>query len=121
MKVKKYLASIFFICSFNASAGTIEAGPFYLDSITVIGVSAFGHQAGNIEIKITNGHGNPAGISCDSNYVATKSSVTGYQAILSTLLAAQAAQKPVRLGLTDDPSLTAFGGRCSLVSVTLLK
>jgi hypothetical protein len=41
--------------------------------------------------------------------------------MLSVLLVAQSAQKPVRIGITDDPTLTAFSGRCSLVSVILLK
>ena len=104
-----------------SSAGTLEVGPVYLDSVTAIGPSAFGHAAGNLEIKVTNGTGSPAGVTCDANYVATRNTVANFKEMLSVLLAAQIAQKPVRIGITDDPTLTAFGGRCSLVSVTVLK
>ena len=102
-------------------AGTVETGPVYIDSVSVIGPSAFGHQAGNMEIKVTNGTGNPSAVTCDVNYVTTKNSVPNFKEMLSVLLAAQLAQKPVRLGLTDDPTLTAFSGRCSLVSVGIFK
>ena len=120
--VLKAAVAVALISGSNFScAGTLEVGPVYLDSVSVIGSAAFGHAAGNIEIKVTNGIGSPAGITCDSNYIATRNTVPNFKEILSTLLAAQVAQKPVRIGITDDPSATAFGGRCSLVSVAILK
>jgi len=119
--LKALLVAGFFTISNFSAAGTLQIGPVYLDTVSLIGSPAFGHPAGNMEIKITNGTGNPTGISCDSNYVATKNSVPNFSAMLSILLAAQIAQKPVILGLTDDPALMAFGGRCSLVYVAIVK
>ncbi len=110
-----------FMFSFGAYAGVQDIGPVYLDSIVVIGPTAFGHQAGNMEIKITNGMTGLTGVTCSADYVTTKSSTPNFKEMLSILLAAQIAGKPVRIGITDDASLMAFGGRCSLASVTLLK
>jgi hypothetical protein len=119
MKVKALFLLTISCLAFNVSAGTVQLG-VSLDSVTIIGPTAFGHQAGNMEIKVTNGFSSPS-LSCDSNYIATKSSVTNFKEMYSMLLAAQLANKPVVLGITDDPSLTAFGGRCSLVSVGIVK
>lgn len=107
--------------SLGAYSGTQETGPVYLDSVTLIGASAFGHQAGNMEIKITNGITGLTGMTCATDYVATKSSTPNFKEMFSMLLAAQIAGKAVRIGITDDTSAMAFGGRCSLVSVTVLK
>jgi hypothetical protein len=119
MKFKKLLLVVFSCFSLNAAAGTVQLG-VSLDSVTVVGPTAFGHQAGNMEIKVTNGFSSPS-LVCDPNYIATKGSVTNFKEMYSMLLAAQLANKPVVLGITDDPSLTAFGGRCSLVSVGIAK
>ena len=119
MKLKISFIALFLCLAFNAAAGTVQLG-VSLDSVTIIGPTAFGHQAGNMEIKVTNGFSSPS-LSCDSNYIATKSSVTNFKEMYSILLAAQLANRPVVLGITDDPSLTAFGGRCSLVSVGIVK
>lgn len=67
------------------------------------------------------GTGSPSAVTCDLNYVATKNTVPNFKEMFSLLMAAQIAQKPVHLGLTDDPGLQAFGGRCSLVSVAIVK
>jgi len=118
----KFKTPLLIICScfvLQASAGTVQLGAS-LDSVTVVGPTAFGHQAGNVEIKVTNGFSSPS-LSCDSNYITTKNSVPNYKEMLTMLLAAQLANRPVVLGITDDPSLTAFGGRCSLVSVGIVK
>jgi hypothetical protein len=120
MQIKKWLFAFSCYISASSYAGTVQVGAS-LDSVTIIGPTAFGHQAGNMEIKVTNGLGSLTGVVCDSNYIATKNTVTNFKEMLSILLAAQLAQKPVILGITDDPSLTAFGGRCSLVSVGILK
>lgn len=107
--------------SLGAYAGTQDVGPVYLDSIVIIGPSSFGHQAGNMEIKITNGMTGLSGVTCSADYVTTKSSTPNFKEMLSILLAAQIAGKSVKIGITDDASAMAFGGRCSLASVTLLK
>jgi hypothetical protein len=119
MKFKKSLVTIISLLAFNASAGTVQIGAL-LDSVAIIGPTAFGHQAGNMEIKVTNGFSSPS-LSCDSNYITTKNSVPNFKEIYAMLLAAQLANRPVMLGVTDDPALTAFGGRCSIVSVSIAK
>lgn len=124
MKISLVCASFFLgvliLLSNYTLAGTVQVGPKKIDAITIIGNTVFGHQAGNLEIKITDGIGNPAGVSCDQNYIATKSTSPNFNQIVSVLLAAQLAGKSVTIGITDDATLTAFGGRCSLVSVTLV-
>lgn len=104
----------------TAQATTLQYGPIYLDSVGTIGPSAFGHQAGNMEIKIKNGLPSDFAIACDRNYVTTKNTIPNFNQIFTILLAAQTAGKPVILGLTDDPALTAFGGRCSIVAISIV-
>ncbi len=120
MQIKKFILALSCFLPLSSYAGTISISA-QLDSVTLIGPTAFGHQAGNLEIKVTNGFGSPAGVTCDPNYITTKNTVTNFKEMLSIILAAQIAQKPLILGITDDPSLVAFGGRCSLVSVSILK
>lgn len=106
----------------SAQIRTAEFGPLLVDNISVIGPSAFGHQAGNMEIKLSGaGFDGANTFGCDAIYVATRNNVPNFKEMLSLLIAAQVAQKQVRLGITNDPALTAFGGRCSLVSVGILK
>lgn len=116
----KLFLCILMLMSNYTVAGTMQVGPKKLDSISIIGNTAFGHQAGNLEIKVTDGLGNPAGVSCDQNYVTTKNTSPNFNQMVSVLLAAQLAGKSVTIGITDDAALTAFGGRCSLVSVSLV-
>lgn len=123
--MKKTILKIIFALTIMASkflyADTIRLDRVYLDSVVVITSNAFGHHAGNLEIKVTNGIGNPVGVNCDQNYITTRNTVANYKELVSVLLLAQAAQKPVELGITDDPNLTAYDTRCSLVSAGLLK
>lgn len=105
----------------SATAGTLEIGPVYLDWVGTIGPNALGHPAGNMEIKITGGTGSPAAVNCSADYVTTKAGTPNFNQMLALLVIAQMTQRPPRIGITYDPALTAFGGRCSLVSVALLK
>ncbi|HTF94800.1 MAG TPA: hypothetical protein VL995_01590 [Cellvibrio sp.] len=124
-KIFLLLVGIFSIAgtaTVNAQIKTAEFGPFLLEAVTVVGSSAFGHQAGNMEIKLFGaGFDNATIFGCDAVYMATRANVPNFKEMLSALMAAQIAQKQIRLGITNDPALTAFGGRCSLVSVTILK
>lgn len=117
---KKIALGALVVTSNYTLAGTLEVGPKKLDAVTIISHTAFGHQAGNLEIKITDGLGSPAGINCDQNYVTTKNTSPNFNHMVSVLLAAHLAGKSVIIGVTDDVALTAFSGRCSLVSVTLI-
>ncbi len=119
MKVKALFLSTISCLAFNAAAGTAQVSAS-LDSVAIIGPTAFGHQAGNMEIKVTNGFSSPQ-LSCDSNYITTRNNVPNFKEIYAMLLAAQLANRPVVLGVTDDPALNAFGGRCSIVSVSIAK
>jgi hypothetical protein len=121
MKFKCLGFCLVFFLPTTTLAGTIELSPVYIDWVAVVGPSVYGHAAGNMEIKITGGTGSPAAVNCSSEYITTKATTPNFNQMFSILLAAQAAQKPLRIGITDDPALTAFGGRCSLVTVALLK
>jgi hypothetical protein len=121
MKFKFIAFCLVFFLPTAILAGTIELSPVYIDWVGVIGPSVYGHPAGNMEIKITGGTGSPAAVNCSPDYITTKANTPNFNQMLSILLVAQAAQKPLRIGITDDPTLTAFGGRCSLVTVALLK
>ncbi|MFT4924914.1 MAG: hypothetical protein ACI8WB_001004 [Phenylobacterium sp.] len=102
-----------------ANAGTVLLTSVMLDSIGIINVTALGHQAGNLEIKVTGGFGSVEGVTCDPNYIATRNTGEGFKDTLALLMAAHVAKKPLHMYITDDPALSAFGGRCSLVAVVM--
>jgi|EndMetStandDraft_4_1072995.scaffolds.fasta_scaffold00838_4 hypothetical protein len=103
----------------NASAADAYIGPVYLQSVGAIQANAIGHQVGNFEIQIAGGFTVPPGTSCDPNYITTLRSVDADKRMFSLLSLAMVAQKPVYLYITDNPAVTAFGGRCSLIAVTV--
>lgn len=106
--------------SAQSLAGTVMINTRIL-SVTIIGPSAFGHIAGNMEIRTSNGAGAVAGVTCtNADYVTTKAGTQSLNQSLSLLIAAQASQKTIQIGITDDATKTGYPGRCSLVSVTLL-
>jgi hypothetical protein len=123
MKINKYFI-LFCFCSGiiqnSVLATTIGIGPVYLDYVSVVGDTAFGHQAGNLEIKIGGGINNSS-VACDQSYVTTRKDAPNFNIMVSFLLAAQMAGRPVKLGISDDPALTAFYNRCSLVVVEIPK
>ncbi|KQU65066.1 hypothetical protein ASE08_26950 [Rhizobacter sp. Root16D2] len=104
----------------NASAaeGSITG---YLQFVAVIQANTIGHQAGNLEVQVAGGFTVPSGMSCDSNYITTLKSVDADKRMFSLLSMALLAQKPVTLYISDNPAVTAFPGRCSLVAAALLR
>ena len=91
-----------------------------IDDVTVFQVGASGHIAGNLEIKVRGGFTLPATATCsDRVYITTLKSVDADKRLLAILLTAQTTKQLVTLFLSDDPAYTAFGGRCSLVAVSL--
>ena len=94
-------------------------GPVYVERVAVIALPAGGHLAGNMEVQIKGSFVVPAGVSCDNTYITTLKSVDSDKRMLALLSMAQATKQPVYLRITDDPSYTAFGGRCSLVWVNV--
>jgi len=98
-----------------AEAATQDIGPVYLDSVSLILVSSGGHAPGDMEIKIHGGF-TPSGVTCtDGNYVTTLASTDPTHTMLGMLTAVRIANIPIQLRITDDPSHTAFSGRCSIV------
>lgn len=72
-----------------------------------------------MEVKIRDGFTVSRGLNCTSPYITTLKATDADQRMFKLLAAAQLTGKPVRLRISDDPSLLAFGGRCSLVVVEL--
>lgn len=111
-----------FLCFLLNSAYATDAviGPVLLDSVAIVNVASSGHAAGNVEIKVTNGISDLKGLSCDKNYITTKKNTDGgYKEMVSLLIAAHVAKKPVLMALSDAPANSAFSGRCSILWVTL--
>ncbi|NKI97737.1 hypothetical protein FHT26_005708 [Rhizobacter sp. SG703] len=99
-----------------AAEGSITGA---LQFVAVIQANAIGHQAGNLEVQVAGGFTVPTGMSCDPNYITTLKSVDADKRMFGLLSMALLAQKPVTLYITDNPAVTAFPGRCSLIAVTL--
>lgn len=103
----------------HAAEGYI--GPVYLDSVAVQQKpGSTGHLPGNLEVKVRGGFTPPAGVSCDGQYLATLRETDSDMRLFMLLTAAHLKGRAVRLMLSDDPSLRAFPGRCSLMWVEVL-
>ncbi len=103
--------------SVRAAEGDI--GPVFLENVGVLEVAGGGHLAGNMEIKIRGGFTLPTGMTCDNRYITTLKTTDASQRMFTLLTIAHVKGKAVRLRITDDPSLRAFDGRCSLMWVGL--
>jgi hypothetical protein len=102
----------------NVFAGTGSTGSVLIQSVSVINVPFGSHKPGNVEIQIRNGFVIPSGVSCDANYITTLKLVDPDGAMLSLLRDARNSNQPVSLWITDNPTYTAYPGRCSIVGVT---
>jgi hypothetical protein len=71
-----------------------------------------------MELKILGGFTVPAGLSCSNVYITTLKANDPDKKLFALATAAQVAKLPVILHITDDPAMTAFPGRCSLMSLT---
>ena len=85
-----------------------------VESLAVIATPTGGHLRGNFEIKIKNDFELPAGVDCDRTYIITRKSVDPKGRMFALLQDAVTHGFKVGLRITDDPELTAYGGRCSL-------
>ncbi|MEI6746484.1 MAG: hypothetical protein WCL34_11020 [Methylococcaceae bacterium] len=88
-----------------------------IESISVMGVNAFGHKAGNMELKIKGGF-SPSGVNCSHDYLTTLKTSDPDRAMLSLLRDAYNSNRTVGLRITDDTKYTAYSGRCSVSYVT---
>lgn len=121
-----------------------DIGPVTIEIVAIISVAFGGHKAGNMEIR-TSGFpdppiqpppGWPANIpwtpppgptrqplkvKCDRTYITTLKTAESFQQMVNLLTLAQANMQPVYLRITDDsnPSVNAYVGRCSLMSVAI--
>ncbi len=118
MKLKLLILTVVLIgFTQNSIAGT---GSFTgkVQNVAVIGNVPLGaHQAGNREIKISNGFKLPTGVNCDTNYITTKKVNDPDGAILDLLLHALETNVDVIFYITDNATHTAYPGRCSLLVV----
>ncbi|WP_325892218.1 hypothetical protein [Grimontia sp. NTOU-MAR1] len=112
---------IFAAISNVVNAKDVHIGPIMLDNVTITNVASFGHKAGNLEIKVTNGIADLKGLNCDPNHLTTSNDGVGFQDMVAVLLTAHAASKPLNIGVTDNPTYTAYPGRCSLVYASVIK
>lgn len=111
------LAGIWFGGSNACAAEGMVTGS--LQFVAVIQADALGHKAGNLEVQVAGGFTVPSGMSCDPSIITTLKSVDADMRMFALLSMALRAQKPVTLYITDNPAVTAFPGRCSLVAVAL--
>jgi hypothetical protein len=100
-------------------AGVGDIYPVYIQDVGVVALPSGGHLAGNLEVRIKGGFAVPAGVSCDGNWITTLKSVDADKRLFALLSLAQTTKQPVALRITDDPTYTAWPGRCSLVWVSL--
>ena len=117
-----YLQAIFLLgstLSIHVLAAQGDVGPVYIEKVAVIAIAAGGHLPGNLEIQVKGGFMVPSGLSCDGTYITTLKSVDADKRLFALLTLAQATRQPVYLRITDDPTYTAIGGRCSLVWVNV--
>lgn len=122
------LITTIFACSSLLQVTQVSAAEYHLDRVFIEDVSVVqlavgnlsGHKSGNLEVKIQGGFTLPAGFGCfDRIYLTTLKSVDADKRMFALLTAAQTAKQPVSLWITDDPTYTAAGGRCSLLAVSL--
>jgi hypothetical protein len=109
------------VFSQSALAAQFFVGPVFLDSVGAVGATPMGgHLAGNFEIKVRGGFTRPSGVTCDPNYITTKKSQDNFgNEMYYTLVQAVANNRPVAMWVTDDPTLTAWPTRCSLLSADI--
>jgi hypothetical protein len=116
---KTAVALIGMLLSQNAFAGEADIGPLVIERVGIIATATGQHIAGNMEVKIENSFVVPSGLSCDNNFITTKKTTDPDRAMFYMLLKAQTVRKPVFLRITDDATLRAYPGRCSIELVDL--
>jgi hypothetical protein len=121
LKAQFFLLSAFIVVSGSSHATNVQIGPVYISSLAIVGTSAYGHIPGSLEISTSTPPILPTALSCQYDYISTKNTIPGFKEMVTVLLAAELAQKPVLLNITDDASQAAYGPRCSILGVTILK
>ena len=122
------LSAIVMTLALSLSAFGAEADiPIKVQTLSIIATATGGHfAAGDMEIGVLNNFVIPPVFTCtDSHYLSTKKTVDPDRAMFNLLLKAKTTQpfpgEPLTLivRITDNPSLTAFPGRCSIELATV--
>ena len=116
----KLLAVLPLTFALNVFANEVTAVNVKLITVSVIGAtSTGGHPPGNMEIHVPAGS-IPGGVNCPGNqaneYITWKISADPDRAMFRVLSDAIVGNKSVNLRISDNPALTAWSGRCSLVA-----
>ncbi len=122
MKPSSVLFTAFLLTSAlsgQALAAQADIGPVYIESVSVVALTSGGHSSGNLEAKIKGGFTVPSSVNCNNTYITTLKSVDADKRLFGLLTMAQTTGQPVMMRITDDPTYTAFNGRCSLVWATI--
>lgn len=118
------LAAILVLSALSGtSAHATEAyiGPLLLESVGVQQTpGATGHLAGNMELKLRSPATLPTGMTCDKTFITTKREGDPDKRLFALLTTAHLASRSVLLQISDDASLRAYPGRCSLLWVEVL-
>jgi len=115
-----FLAGLLAFAFTPAEAADGSIGPVYIQSVTAVNVALGGHAAGNVELAIQGGFTPPTGVSCiDTVRVTTLRSSDPDKRLFALATSAQLTRQPVFLAISDDASLTAYPGRCSVKYINL--
>ena len=96
-----------------------QIGPVFIKSVGDIAQNDIGHRAGNFEIQLAAPFVLPAGVNCDTSYITTLAVNDPDKKLFALAVTAQATRSPVQIYISDAASLTAFGGRCSIIALTM--
>ena len=100
----------------TAHASDVQLVSVDIDSLAVIQQAIGGHQAGDMEVRLTAGYDpQRLGLNCyDPFYLTTLRTDDSDKRMFELLTAARVSGRPVTMWITDDPAHTAYFGRCSV-------
>lgn len=99
--------------------GQAELGTVYVATVATVGSPFGSHLAGNFEVTFTA----PVthALNCDRTYYTTNRANDPDRLIYQMLLSAKERGVPIGLRISDQTSLRAFPGRCSIVAAGLTR
>ena len=99
--------------------GQAEIASVLVNSVSAIGSPLGLHVAGNFEVTFTTPVSH--GLACDATYYTTKRVNDPDRLLFGMLLDAKQRNVPIGLRISDQASLTAYPGRCSIVAIAMTK
>ena len=103
--------------SSNAFAGEGPVSHVLIDSLSILNGKVGLHIPGNMEFRTVNAFTLPAGVVCDRYLITTRKTADADRAMFSLASRAQAAGQYIGMYITDDPAVSGYPGRCSLLSI----